>query len=56
MPLSYVIAQCLLGVGFSSFTAQRDFVMLIIATALLWGICMQGSKLLRQHRLDTNIE
>lgn len=56
IPVSYLIAQLLLGVDLVSFTAQRDFIMIIIAAVAIYGICILGIKLLRQHNRDRQLE
>ena len=56
VPISYIAAQFLLGVSLKSFTAQRDFIMIIIAAAIIYGICVLGIKLLGQHHRDKQLE
>ena len=51
-PLSYLTAQVLLGVSLVSYSAQRDFIMVMIAAAIIYGICIFGIKLLMQHLRD----
>lgn len=56
VPMSYIVAHILLGVSLISFTAQRDFVMIIIAVSMIYGICVFGIKLLVQHKRDQEVE
>ena len=51
-PLSYLIAHVLLGEDYVSYSAQRDFIMVIIAAAIIYGICLYGCMLLVQYRRD----
>lgn len=54
VPISYIAAQVLLGVSLKSFTAQRDFIMIIIAATIIYGICNFGIKLLEQYNRDNS--
>ena len=56
VPISYLAAQVLLGVSLISFTAQRDFIMIIIAATIIYGICNFGIKLLVQYNRDKQLE
>lgn len=56
VPVSYLIAQILLGVGFTTFTAQRDFIMILIGAVMVYGICILGGKMLWQRRRDKEAE
>ncbi|NLZ45642.1 MAG: zf-HC2 domain-containing protein [Clostridiales bacterium] len=56
VPISYIAAQVLLGVSLISFTAQRDFIMIIISATIIYGICIFGIKLLVQYNRDKQLE
>lgn len=56
VPITYITAQVLLGVSLISFTAQHDFIMIIIAATIIYGICIYGIKLLVQYKRDKQQE
>ena len=56
VPISYLAAHILLGVSFVSYTAGRDFIMIILAAAMIYGICTLGCKLLGQRNRDAQLE
>ena len=56
IPMSYLLAHLFLEIEFSSFTAQRDFVMILIVGAIIYGICIMGSAIMKQSKKDRQIE
>lgn len=52
IPTSYLLGNVLLSTSFASFSAARDFVMALIASTAIYGICIVGWDLIKQHIAD----
>lgn len=52
IPASYLLGNLLLSTSFVSYSAPRDFLMNLIASAAIFGICILSSALIKQHKAD----
>ena len=52
IPISYLISNLFLSTNFVSFSAGRDFIMIMIEGLVIYGIISLGLSILRQHKQD----
>ncbi|BBF43766.1 hypothetical protein lbkm_2454 [Lachnospiraceae bacterium KM106-2] len=55
LPVSYMLSTILLQNGFVSFSAIYGFITNVIATIVIYAICMIGSIIYRQYREDRSV-